>query len=108
MTWGDSNYGGNSSGVSGELLSGVTSIASTDRAFAAMKFIAPPVPPTPAPVPTLLELRSAQPDDTTRTGIRGGVELVKQRREAGRQQKFPDHASYLQYLKGANYLRGRR
>lgn len=64
----------------------------------------------PVPAPSLLELRSSteQPDDTTRTEVRGGVELVKQRLTTGRQQQFPDHASYLQYLKGANYLRGRR
>jgi hypothetical protein len=37
VTWGHPEFGGNSSGVSGELLSGVTAIASTDGAFAAIK-----------------------------------------------------------------------
>ena len=37
ITWGDSNYGGDSSAVSSDLSSGVTEIFSTSFAFAALK-----------------------------------------------------------------------
>ena len=37
ITWGDSSYGGSSSGVSSSLSSGVSVIYSTYRAFAALK-----------------------------------------------------------------------
>ena len=38
VTWGDGNYGGDSSGVASELSSDVSSIYSTSRAFAAVKY----------------------------------------------------------------------
>jgi hypothetical protein len=56
----------------------------------------------------LFELRKANvmPDGATVAASAGGRELVRQR-NSGQQQKFPDHASYLRYVRGVNYVRTR-
>jgi hypothetical protein len=49
-----------------------------------------------------------QVDETNRVQIRGGIELVREARlqTVVGKRTFPDHASYLQYLRGRNYTRG--
>lgn len=56
----------------------------------------------------LFDIRKATvlPDETSVIASAGGRELVRQR-NSGQQQKFPDHASYLRYVRGVNYVRTR-
>lgn len=95
----------------GGLINGVqyTITISTETYFGLSDPSDPSAPVTPQPPPTdgyTLRTQTVTPDETVLAERRVGVELVRQRRTAG-QQQFPDHAAYLQYLKGANYLRGR-
>lgn len=86
-----------------------TITVSTETYFGLSDPSEPSAPVTPRPSPTdgyILRTQTIAPDETLLTERRAGVELVRQRRTTG-QQRFPDHAAYLQYLKGANYLRGR-
>jgi hypothetical protein len=46
------------------------------------------------------------PDDASIVASRGGRELVRQAK-SGKQQQFPDHAAYLNYLRGRNYVQAR-
>lgn len=56
----------------------------------------------------LFDMRKATvlPDEASVIASAGGRELARQR-NSGQQQKFPDHASYLRYVRGVNYVRTR-
>lgn len=64
---------------------------------------------TPASEPSLLAIRAnnVSATETTRTETKGGVALVQAKIQEGGNMKFPDHASYIQYLKGRAKLQGR-
>jgi trimeric autotransporter adhesin len=56
----------------------------------------------------LFQLRktAVMPDQESIASSAGGRELVRQR-NGGQQQRFPDHAAYIRYLRGVNYVRTR-